>query len=109
MKKLDVDSDMYRIVGCAMKVRHALGNGFSEGVYERAFQMELLDAGFSVRLQVRIPVFYKGVNLHRDYVADVLVNDAIIVEMNGSMVAYIDVGVCLCAHLSDKDVTKCTN
>ncbi|MBR4285389.1 MAG: hypothetical protein IKT36_04870, partial [Methanocorpusculum sp.] len=43
MKKLDVDSDMYRIVGCAMKVRHALGNGFLEGVYERAFQMELLD------------------------------------------------------------------
>ena len=38
-----------------------------------------------------------------------LENDAIIVAMNGSMVAYIDVGVCLCAHLSDKDVAKCTN
>ncbi len=74
MTKLDVDSAMYRIVGCAMKVRHNLGNGFSEGVYEKAFQMELLEAGFSVRLQVRIQVFYKGVNFHRDYVADVLVN-----------------------------------
>ena len=81
MNKLDVNSDMYRIVGCAMKVRHALGNGFSEGVYEWAFQMELLDAGLSARLQVRIPVFYKGVNLHRDYVADVLVNDSIIAEL----------------------------
>ena len=81
MKKLDVNSDMYRIVGCAMKVRHNLGNGFSESVYEKAFQMELQDAGFSVRLQVRIPVFYKGVNLHRDYVADVFVNDSIIVEL----------------------------
>ena len=81
MKKLDVNSDMYRIVGCAMKVRHTLGNGFSESVYEKAFQMELQDAGFSVRLQVRIPVFYKGVNLHRDYVADVFVNDSIIVEL----------------------------
>ena len=81
MKKLDVNSDMYRIVGCAMKVRHTLGNGFSESVYEKAFQMELQDAGFSVRLQVRIPVFYKGVNLYRDYVADVFVNDSIIVEL----------------------------
>ena len=72
---------MYRIVGCAMKVRHNLGNGFSESVYEKAFQIELQDAGFSVRLQVRIPVFYKGVNLHRDYVADVFVNDSIIVEL----------------------------
>ena len=81
MNKLDVNSAMYRIVGCAMKVRHNLGNGFSESVYEKAFQMELQDAGFSVRLQVRIPVFYKGVNLHRDYVADVFVNDSIIVEL----------------------------
>ena len=81
MKKLDVNSDMYRIVGCAMKVRHTLGNGFSESVYEKALQMELLEAGLSARLQVRIPVFYKGVNLHRDYVADVFVNDSIIVEL----------------------------
>ena len=81
MNKLDVNSDMYRIVGCAMKVRHNLGSGFSESVYEKAFQMELEEAGFSARLQVRIPVFYKGVNLHRDYVADVLVNDSIIVEL----------------------------
>ena len=81
MNKLDVNSDMYRIIGCAMKVRHNLGNGFSESVYEKAFQMELEEAGFSARLQVRIPVFYKGVNLHRDYVADVLVNDSIIVEL----------------------------
>ena len=81
MNKLDTNSDMYRIVGCAMKVRHNLGSGFSESVYEKAFQMELEDAGLSARLQVRIPVFYKGVNLHRDYVADVLVNDSVIVEL----------------------------
>ena len=81
MNKLDVNSDMYRIVGCAMKVRHALGNGFSEGVYERAFQMELVEAGFAARCQVRIPVFYKGMNLKRDYIADMVVNDSIIVEL----------------------------
>ena len=81
MTTLDVNSDMYRIVGCAMKVRHALGNGFSEGVYERAFQMELVEAGFATRCQVRIPVFYKGVNLKRDYIADMFVNDSIIVEL----------------------------
>ena len=81
MKKLDVNSDMYRIVGCALRVYNTLKSGYLESVYEKAFQMELGEAGLSARLQVRIPVFYKGVNLHRDYVADVLVNDSIIVEL----------------------------
>ena len=81
MNKLDVNSDMYRIVGCALRVYNTLKSGYLESVYEKAFQMELGEAGLSARLQVRIPVFYKGVNLHRDYVADVLVNDSVIVEL----------------------------
>lgn len=28
-------------------------------------------------------------------------NDAIIAFFNGSVVAYVDLGVCLCAHLSE--------
>ena len=42
---------------------------------------ELMQAGFSVSRQVRIPVFYKGVELKKDFYADMVVNDRIILEL----------------------------
>ncbi len=79
--KVDVNSDMYRIVGCAMNVYNTLKSGYLESVYEMALEYELLEAGFSVERQVRIPVFYKGVKLERDFIADMVVNGSIIIEL----------------------------
>ena len=81
MNKLDVNSDMYRIVGCAFETYNTLKSGYLESVYEAALEYELLQAGFSVRRQVRIPVFYKGVELKKDFYADMMVNDRIILEL----------------------------
>ena len=81
MKKLDVNSDMYRIVGCALKVYNTLKSGYLESVYEKALEWELLEAGFSVKRQVRIPVFYKGIDLGKDFVADLIVDGKVIVEL----------------------------
>ena len=50
-------------------------------MYEAALEYELLQAGFSVRRQVRIPVFYKGVELRKDFYADMVVNDCILLEL----------------------------
>ena len=81
MNKLDTDSDMYRIVGCALKVYNSLKPGYLESVYEKAFQMELEEASFSVKRQVRIPVHYKGVLLDANFVADLVVNDSLLIEL----------------------------
>ena len=81
MNKLDTNSDMYRIVGCALKVYNNLKPGYLESVYERAFQMELENAGFSVRRQVKIPVYYKGVLLDAHFIADLVVDGKVIVEL----------------------------
>ena len=81
MNKLDVNSDMYRIVGCALKVYNSLKPGYLESVYEKAFQMELEEAGFSVKCQVRIPVHYKGVLLDANFVADLVINDSLLIEL----------------------------
>ena len=81
MNKLDVNSDMYRIVGCAFETYNTLKSGYLESVYEAALEYELLQAGFSVSRQVRIPVFYKGVELKKDFYADMVVNDRIILEL----------------------------
>ena len=81
MNKLDVDSDMYRIVGCALHVYNTLKSGYLESVYEKALEWELLEAGFSVKRQVRIPVFYKGIELGKDFIADMVVDGNVIVEL----------------------------
>ena len=81
MNKLDVNSDMYRIVGCALRVYNTLKSGYLESVYEKALEWELLEAGFSVKRQVRIPVFYKEIELGKDFIADMVVDGNVIVEL----------------------------
>ena len=81
MNKLDVNSDMYRIVGCALTVYNHLKPGYLESVYEKALEKELLAEGFAVRRQVKLPVYYKGELLDAPFVADMIVNDSVLVEL----------------------------
>ena len=81
MNKLDTDSDMYRIVGCALAVYNHLKPGYLESVYEEALEIELLDEGFSVQRQVHLPVTYKGRLLKSRFVADMMINNSYIVEL----------------------------
>jgi len=81
MKTLDTNTDMYRIVGCALNVYNTLKSGYLESVYEKALEWELLEAGFSVERQVKIPVIYKGIDLGKEFCADMIVNDMVLVEL----------------------------
>jgi len=81
MKRLDDNSDLLKILRCAFETYNTLKYGYMESVYEAALEYELLQAGFSVRRQVRIPVFYKGVELKKDFYADMVVNDCILLEL----------------------------
>ena len=67
MKRLDDNSDLLKILRCAFETYNTLKSGYLESVYEAALEYELLQAGFSVSRQVRIPVFYKGVELRKDF------------------------------------------
>ena len=78
MNIFDNYPEMYRIVGCALEVYSTLKYGYLESVYEAALEYELLQAGFSVKRQVRIPVFYKGVELKKDFYADMVIDDVLI-------------------------------
>ena len=81
MNKLDTNSDMYSIVGCALAVYNHLKPGYLESVYEETLEIELLDAGFSVRRQVKLPITYKGRLLKSKFVADMVINDTQLVEL----------------------------
>jgi GxxExxY protein len=69
-----------KIIGCAYKVANVLGSGFLEKVYEHALAHELRKAGFDVKQQRPINVYYDGVVIGELF-ADLVVNNEIIVEL----------------------------
>ncbi len=68
------------IIGCAYTVANTLGHGFLEKIYENALNHELSKNGLRVKQQYPIQVMYDGVVVG-DYVADLLVNDQILLEI----------------------------
>ena len=69
-----------RVIGLAMKVHSTLGPGFLESVYQNALGLELRRAGFKAEAEKPIAVHYEG-ELVGAFTADLLVNDALIVEL----------------------------
>ena len=70
-----------RIIGAAIKVHKALGPGLLESAYEECICHELSTGGLSLERQKPLAVRYKGINLDCSYRLDVVVEDAIILEL----------------------------
>ncbi|MDH4163506.1 MAG: GxxExxY protein [Nitrospirota bacterium] len=73
--------EVYRIIGAAIEVHKTLGPGFLEAVYHEAFEIELKAAGIPWNSQVLLQIDYKGSPLKKEYVADLVCFDGIIVEI----------------------------
>ena len=69
-----------KILGCCFEVSNELGSGFLESVYEKCLSIELGKAGLKFETQLPIKVYYEGEDVGR-YMADILVEDKIIVEL----------------------------
>ena len=69
-----------KIIGCAMAVHSALGNGFQEVIYQRALAIELEDAGLSFTREQEMEIFYKKRNIGTRRV-DFFVEQKIMVEL----------------------------
>lgn len=68
------------IIGAAYEVHDQLGFGFLEAVYGNALYLELKERGLKCECQKNIDVFYKDKKVGH-YIADMLVEDKIIVEL----------------------------
>ena len=68
------------IIGAFYKVYRSLGYGFLERVYQNALFFELLKRGFTCEAQHPINVYYED-QLVGEYIADIVVNDHIILEL----------------------------
>jgi GxxExxY protein len=70
----------FAVVGAAMEVHKILGPGYLEAVYQAALAQEFALRGIAFEQFKRLPVSYKGV-LVGEYVADLVIEDKIIVEL----------------------------
>lgn len=69
------------IVDAGLKVHKALGPGLLESAYEHCLAHELAKRGLSVLRQATLPIVYDGVTLDAGYRLDLLINEAVIVEV----------------------------
>lgn len=69
------------IISCAIEVHQTLGPGLLESVYEACLAYELVKAGYIVERQKGLPVSYKGLELNEGFRLDLLVNNAVVVEL----------------------------
>lgn len=74
----DITSD---ILASAIEVHHVLGPGLLESSYETCLAHELVARGRRVARQVALPLVYKDQRLDCGYRIDLLVDDAVIVEL----------------------------
>ena len=69
-----------KIIGCAYRVYNKMGFGYLESVYKKCMLIELRKAGFDIESQKPIRVQYDG-EVVGDFIADILVNDTVILEL----------------------------
>jgi GxxExxY protein len=80
MEEAPVEYDLAgKVIGFAMKIHSTLGSGFLESVYQSALALELRRAGLKVETEKPVSVLYEG-EIVGAFVADLLVNDVLIVE-----------------------------
>lgn len=69
-----------KIIGCAYRVYNKMGYGFLESVYEKCMLIELKKKGLKAENQIPITVYYEDENVG-DFIADIIVNNTIILEL----------------------------
>ena len=76
-----------QVIGCAMKVHSALGNGFQEVIYQRALELELLACGVPHSREFNMPIYYRDTHIG-DRRVDFLINNIVSVELKA--IAYLE-------------------
>ena len=71
------------IIKCYYKVYNKLGYGFLEEVYERALLIELGKEGYKCLQQCPVDVYYES-DIVGYYLADIIVNGKIIIEIKAA-------------------------
>lgn len=69
------------IIGACIEIHNVLGPGLLESAYEECLCFELAQRGVRFNRQQPLPLVYKGVRLDCGYQMDVVVDNAVILEL----------------------------
>jgi GxxExxY protein len=70
-----------KVIGAAIEVHRQLGPGLLESTYQVCMCRELELRGITYQSQSALPLEYKGVQIGKGYVIDLLIEDDLIVEI----------------------------
>jgi GxxExxY protein len=73
-----------KVIGAAIEVHRALGPGLLESAYEECLCHELTLQKMAFERQKPLPVEYKGIKLDCGYRLDLLVENAVVVEIKAA-------------------------
>ena len=77
----ELNAISYKIIGCVYDVYNKLGPGLLESTYEVCLEYELRKINLIVERQYPLPIVYDTIKLDGGYRVDLLVEDAIVVEI----------------------------
>ena len=78
---MKLDNLTYEIRGCIYDVYKTLGPGLLESVYEEAMIYEFDKRDLFYENQISFPLIYKGKELQKNLILDLVVEDAVILEL----------------------------
>ncbi|MBA3704809.1 MAG: GxxExxY protein [Bacteroidetes bacterium] len=78
---MEINKITEKIIGCAIEVHKYLGPGLLESAYQECLAFELKKAGLIIEQQKAVPVVYKEIRLECGYRIDILVENAVIIEL----------------------------
>ena len=78
---LKYEEQTSKIINACMEVHNELGNGFLEAVYQEALEQELKLQGIPYEREKLLPIMYKGKQLEKEYYADFVCYENIVVEL----------------------------
>ncbi len=84
MKESIKDKLTFEIIGCAMKVHSALGNGYQEVIYQNALAIELRKSKIDFLREKEMPIYYDGEEIGTRR-ADFLIENKVIVELKAKI------------------------
>ena len=79
--QLRYSDETYQIIGAAMEVHKTIGCGFTEPLYQEAFEQELRLREIPFQREKIFRVTYKGKELKKEFRPDFVCYDKIIVEL----------------------------
>ena len=78
---LEMEDLTERVIGAAIKVQSALGNGLLESAYQACLAYELRELGLEVRTETPLDLAYGALHIPNAYRMDLIVDGRLLIEL----------------------------